>query len=94
MINNFKLNKFFLKYESTCLQDYINGVEQSGQAVNKIIEKGKLIDAKQFSLFLNEKNEDLKEELMTEQTQSPYKILQKFVIWEIMDLEAIIEAIN
>jgi len=31
---------------------------------------------------------------MTEQTQSPYKILQKFVIWEIMDLEAIIEAIQ
>jgi hypothetical protein len=31
---------------------------------------------------------------MSEQTQSPYKILQKFVIWEIMDLEAMIEAIN
>jgi len=31
---------------------------------------------------------------MTEYSQSPYRILYKFVIWEIMDLEAMIEAIN
>ena len=45
-------------------------------------------------LFQKEENEDLKEELMMENQQSPYKILNKFVIWEIMDLEAMIEAIN
>ena len=31
---------------------------------------------------------------MSDQFQNPFRILQKFVIWEIMDLEAMIEAIN
>ena len=58
-------------------------------------ENNKLIDHTQFMLF--EKNKDLKEDAfdrLPAKTQNPYSILSKCILWELMDLEAIIEAIN
>jgi len=44
MLNNFKLNKFFLKYETMCLSGHISGVEKIKQNMSNIIKDGKPFD--------------------------------------------------
>jgi hypothetical protein len=58
-------------------------------------ENNKMIDYTQFILF--EKNKDLKEDAfyrLPAKTKNPYTILSKCILWELMDLEAMLEAIK
>ncbi len=50
----------------------------------------------QFILFENEKKKHLKQQLLDlpQTMENPYQILNRFIRWEMMDLDSIIEAIE
>lgn len=54
------------------------------------------MDHDQFMLFENSNNVHLKQEMtqLPERMENPYKILKRFIRWEIMDLEAMIETLD
>lgn len=53
-------------------------------------------DANQYILFENEKKRYLKDRLdnLSQEMENPYQILRRFIKWEMLDLEAMIEAIE
>ena len=53
-------------------------------------------DSCQYILFEHENKKHLKEDLesLPKQMENPYQILKRFIKWEIMDLEAMIETIE
>lgn len=104
--SNQNLNKYFYQYERDILTGHIQVLEQKRKDE---IERGRLNsmempdiglakqeDADQFILFENEKKRHLKDRLdnLNSEMENPYQILRRFIKWEMLDLEAMIETID
>lgn len=104
--SNKGLNKYFYQYERDVLTSHIKVLEQNRK---EAVERGRLNsmempdvglakaeDADQFILFENEKKRHLKDRLdnLDAEMENPYQILRRFIKWEMLDLEAMIETIE
>lgn len=104
--SNKSLNKYFYEYEKQVLTGHIQVLEQYRE---EAIERGRLNsmdipdiglakqdDTDQFILFENDKKRHLKDRLdnLKEEMENPYQILRRFIKWEMLDLEAMIETIE
>ena len=83
--SNTALNNFFFKYEKDVMHDHLICLNHQKQE----------IDSNQYILFENKHKQHLKKEMenLPNSMENPYKILRRFLTWEIMDLQALIEAI-
>jgi len=71
-------------------------VERNNTSIMDSSNSGeKSISDGQFMLFENKSKLHLKDELnnLPQTMENPYEILKRFIKWEIMDLEAMIETI-
>ena len=104
--SNKGLNKYFYQYERDVLTSHIKVLEQNRK---EAVERGRLNsmempdvglakaeDADQFILFENERKRYLKDRLdnLDAEMENPYQILRRFIKWEMLDLEAMIETIE
>ena len=103
-----KLNAFFSNYEKDVLTDYLLSLNSENKnGVKGLVREGpnsnimsqsdtSMIDGNTFMLFENKGKQHLKQELqdLPRKLDNPYQILKRFIRWEIMDLEAMIETLE
>lgn len=102
------LNNFFFDYEKDVLSDYLLSLNTENKGgIKGLIQQHDVsglmdtsvvssLTSAQYMLFENKGKQHLKEELqnLPKQMENPYQILKRFIRWEIMDAEAMIETIE
>lgn len=108
--SNSKLNSFFFHYEKDVLSDYLLSLNNQNKAgIQGLVERNNSsimdsskagsdgnLEAGTYMLFENKQKLHLKDELnnLPKIMENPYEILKRFIKWEIMDLEAMIDTIE
>ena len=101
------LNQFFFEYEKNVLSDHLLSLNQANKGLitrsgdkpftaNNVTQSESAWDSSQYILFENASKQHLKKELndLPNLMENPFQILKRFIKWEMMDLEAIIETID